>query len=188
MALSYLLRMKLPYLSVALSLVTLTAAGASDSIEQSLEIVATAAKVTITENDGGRRAIRLPEVRYTFQLLHRCANGYTPSSLVLTVADSQRSFSVEDLAASDGVVRADLAIPAGQIAPAIVNGFCATGSDELANRDLGRALTLAAMMSASASLRCGNKAEQRIIYSAAPLDVVLVCAAPGDGTASNGDE
>ena len=172
----------------ALSLMTLTTAAVGDSLEHSLEIVATAAKATISEDDGGRRPIRLPTVRYSFQLLHRCARSYTPSSLILTVADSRRSFSAEDLAASDGVLRTYLDVPAEQIAPAIVNGFCSTGSDPIAGGSDRPVLTLASMMSATASLRCGNEADQRITYSAAPLDVVLVCDRPGTSADGPGDD
>jgi hypothetical protein len=161
----------------------MTAASAGDSAAHELEIVATAGKATITASGDGRRVIRLPSISYSFQLLHDCGTVHEPRSLSLTVADSHLNFGAEAMAVRDGVVHASLEVPAAQIAPVAVNGFCAAGE----GRGHAQALTIASIMSASASLRCADDVEQRVTYSAVPLDVVLVCEPPPEADRAAAD-
>lgn len=188
-AVSYLSSMIRAACIVAIGL-TPGIASADQSPEHRLEIVATAGRVQIAPGGNGRRAIQLPALRYEFQLLHRCAVASEPQSLSVTVADSHVRFPADALDADRGVVRASLSIPASQIPPVVVNAFCEQGQAE---PDDGQpTLTLASIMSVSASLRCGSALGDQVTFSAAPLDVVLVCdaeaaASAGEGRASGAD-
>lgn len=141
-----------------------------------LQIIPTAATAAIVPGSPGRRAIELPDLTYTFQLRHRCRDPFEPSSLSLTVLDSHRFF---DPAATDGrisVHRSTLRLGRGQIAPVAVEGFCSAGERGVAGDE--RPLTVASALTAAASLRCANGESQEVVYTTAPLDVVLVCERP----------
>ena len=136
----------------------------------SLEISAVAPTVTIAPRSRRNNLIRLPALEYVFEVSAECAEPFDAGSLSLTVADSRRSLDAEELAQT-GAVR--LTVPANQLAPVPVSGFC-VGPEER-DDDGAATLTLRSALSASASLLCVSDTERKMTYASAGLDVVLVC-------------
>lgn len=144
---------------------------ANDADANSFAIIASAATAPIVAGSSGRRTLRLPGLDFRFQFRLACRGAAQPLSLGVTIADTHRSLGAEELVSDVGVARTTIRIPSGQIAPVAIEGFCATDnvSSEI------RPLTLPALLSASASLRCGDDEHSSMQYASVPLDVVLVC-------------
>lgn len=151
-------------------------AGFAQSAAERLDVIASAATAPVEASRAGRRAIRLPALTYRFQLRHACAVPARPMSLSLAVADSRQTIAGDDLAAANGIARLRLELPAGQIAPVAVDDFCVANAPR---ERRAAALTLPALLSASASLRCVDDARVTVTWATVPLDVVLVCRGPG---------
>lgn len=144
---------------------------ADDADDKGFAIIASAATAQIAAGPTGRRTLRLPALDFRFQFRLACPGATQPLSLGVTIADTHRSLGAEDLESEVGVAQTTIRIPSGQIAPVAVEGFCAAG--DVPND--ARPLTLPALLSASASLRCGADETSFMQYSSVPLDVVLVC-------------
>ena len=147
---------------------------ADDADDKGFAIIASAATAQIAAGPTGRRTLRLPALNFRFQFQLACRGATQPLSLGVTIADTHRSLGTEALVSDVGVARTTIRIPSGQIAPVSIEGFCAAdnGSSE------ARPLTLPALLSASASLRCGDDEHSSMQYASVPLDVVLVCEPP----------
>lgn len=146
--------------------------------EQALDIVASAATAKIHPAGTGRRTASIGALSFRFQLRYACPAETEPDSVALTVADSHQRIGGDELDGS--AARIELELPAAQTAPVPVIDFC------IADAESSPPLTLAAMLTASASLRCVGEEFQQTIYRAAPLDVVLVCAQDADEAAEDG--
>ncbi len=162
-------------LSIASGLGSSAAAESVDT--EDLTIIASAATVRVSAGTSGRRTLRLPGLDFRFQFRFACPGAAIPQSLSMTIADTHRNLGADQLTAATNVAHAVVRIPAGQIAPVAVEGFCA--ADAPAADTL--TLTLASLLSASASLRCGDDDNTSIRYGSVPLDVVLVCDPPDQG-------
>ena len=169
----------------------LTSAGlasAEPDAVHSLYLSATAPTVTVAPRPEGRNSLRMPELEYAFELEPRCAGPFTPRSLSLMIADSRRALTEGELADPETLGDVRLTVPAGQIAPIPLQGFCVSGP-ELAGTDDGTEsrLVLPATFSVQASLLCASDGEQAITYTSAVLDVTLVCAPDDPAGAVTGD-
>ena len=123
----------------------------------------------------GRNFMRLPSLGYKFEMEARCAAGLAPKAMSLSIADTRKSLAAEDISA-ESITSITLRIPAPQIGPVAVNGFC-IDTEELNERE---SLTLLSVLSLQASLLCANDADSRMIYASKSLDVTLLCAIPQD--------
>ena len=156
-------------LSIASGLVSSVAAESLDS--DGLAIIASAATARVSAGAGGRRALRLPGLDFRFQFRFACPGTSSPQSLSMTIADTHQSLGADELTAETNVAHARVRIPASQIAPVAIEAFCATEAPSANSSPL----TLPSLLSASASLRCGDDEDSSIRYDSVPLDVVLVC-------------
>ncbi len=150
-----------------------SSAAAENTDTEGLAIIATAATAHVPAGTSGRRTLRLPGLDFRFQFRIACPGTAGPQSLSMTIADTHRNFGADELAAETNVAHAHVRIPGNQIAPVAVDGFCASDAPS-ANV---QTLTLPSLLSASASLRCGDDENSSIRYASVPLDVVLVCDA-----------
>ena len=151
----------------------------------SLEVGAAAAIVTISESGNDRASLRLPALEFVFRIQPACAAPFRAGSISLTVADSRRTLNAEQLQDETAASELRLTVPASQIAPVPVSGFCSAepNPDDDANdshAQRGESLTLPATLSANASLLCVTESEQQIVYTTAPLDVTLICGPDGE--------
>ena len=172
-------------------LATAPAAAAADDApaRHELQIIPTAATAAILPGSPGRRAVELPDLSYAFQLRHDCRAPFEPLSLSLTVLDSHRFFDPAAAGGGHSVLRSSLRLGRGQIAPVAVEGFCSVDGQSVAGAE--RPLTVASVLTAAASLRCASGESQEVVYTTAPLDVVLVCERPpppDDGAAATDDD
>jgi hypothetical protein len=163
-------------------------ATASVQVEDSLSIGADAPVVPLSPRAPGRHTLRLPALEFRFAIQVRCAADRSPESLSLSVADTRKSFAADEIVAN-GSTEFKLRIPAGQIAPLVIEGFCVArddGSHER-NSDSRDRLTIPAALSAQASLLCASDGERAMTYVSRPLDVALVCEAATADEDSGGD-
>ena len=72
-------------------------------------------------------------------------------------------------------VEVSINVPAAQIAPVAVEGFCTTGDDGEQQGTVARSLTIPSVLSAQAALTCADDESTEITYASASLDVLLRC-------------
>ena len=171
-------------------------AAADDAGSDRLELAAEPPVVTVSATAPGRRFVDLPALEYRFAVQAACTGSRTPRSLSISVADSRVALAgaaLDEQAAGELV----LTVPARQLAPIAVDDFCVAGpaASEVMPAGVERAsasasasaaprlLTVPAVVSAQASLVCGDEAGSHISYVTKPLAVTLSCAA-GDGRAT----
>jgi hypothetical protein len=164
-------------------------ASAGGTGPHTLTVTAETPAVTVGAQPSDRHFFNLPSLEYVFQLEARCAHGWSPESLSLSVADRHASLGSAQLHETpDQQIR--LQIPAKQIAPVVLRDFCvidrtAEGSEidallhDKPPADALPVTTVIAALSAHASLRCSSGGEQKTVYVSQPLDVTLACDAPG---------
>ena len=155
-------------------LLAITAAGPAAS-KDTLSVVADAPLVSLTPRNPGRNFVRLPTLEYIFEIQTHCSDNRSPESLSLNVADTRKSLPAGQII-SDGPTEIRLRIPASQIAPLVIEGFCVVQPEEIGDRTTAPAqITIPAALSAQASLLCEGVEDQAMIYVSRSLDVSLVC-------------
>lgn len=154
--------------------------------KDTLTVAADAPTVTLTPRNPGRSFVRLPTLEYRFEIGAECSDERLPGSLSLNVADTRKSLPADKIV-SDGPTEVSLRIPAGQIAPLVIEDFCVTQAEEDGN-GIGEApsnLTIPAALSAQASLLCEGDEDRAMTYVSRPLDVLLVCERTPEGESSD---
>ena len=160
------------HLNIAL-LLTSVAAGLSwaDS-PSSLDLIVEPAAVTIEPPPEGRKLVSLPELEYRLSVVARCPDGHQPASLSVGIADTRKTLLQDALADPDPIV-VEMTIPARQVAPIPVDGFCLSEQkQEMLVRDA---------VTAHLSLRCASDAGDAITYASQALAVTVRCAAGDQG-------
>ena len=123
----------------------------------------------------GRNFMRLPSLGYKFEMEARCAAGLAPKAMSLSIADTRKSVTAEDISA-ESITSITLRIPAPQIGPVAVSGFCIDAEES----NEKESLTLSSVLSLQASLLCASDADSRMIYASKSLDVTLLCTISQD--------
>jgi len=134
------------------------------------------AVASITPHSGSRKLIRLPELEFPLRISVQCAAGRTPESISISVADTHRNFSGEDLPVS-ATLETSVRISPRQIAPIAMRDFCVAASESRPSLLVTTALT------AQISLRCVKNGQRSIAFQSKALDVMLNCET-SDATAS----
>lgn len=173
----------------SLALVILRVSFAADETAgestHAFEITASVPVVAITPQPTDRHFLNLPTLEYRFQVEPRCEAGWQPKSFSLNVADSRVSLTGTEL--NDREDEILVRIPARQIAPVPIAGFCLIAqagegsirpTEQREKPDPQRELDLGGALSAHASLVCGKDDARDITYLARPLDVLLSCEEP----------
>jgi hypothetical protein len=133
-----------------------------------LRVHAEPAVAILTLQQDGRELVRLPDIEFRLGIAMHCADGGQPGSLSVTVADTQTTVRAEEL---DGSRTVDVAIriPASQLAPLALHGFCTDPASE------GESKLLRSALAAQASLRCVRGENQSIVFAAEALDIRVDC-------------
>lgn len=132
-----------------------------------LKVDADAPVVEINARTAGRNFMRLPSLNYRFDLATKCPIDLEPKSISLSVADTRKSLAEADFTGNQAI-SVPMTIPASQIGPVAVDGFCvADAGDET--------LRIPAVLSVQASLLCANDEKSQMIYASTSLDVTLSC-------------
>ena len=150
--------------------------------KDTLSVRADAPVVSLLLRDPGRNFLRLPALEYRFEVQTHCTASRSPGSLSLNVADTRKWLAGNDIVA-DGPTEIRLRIPADQIAPLVIKGFCVTQDEGDGDgiSDPPMQITIPAALSAQASLLCEGEEDKVMTYVSRPLDVSLVCeTAPGE--------
>jgi hypothetical protein len=115
----------------------------------------------------------LPELEFPLHISAHCGAGRAPESISVSIADSNKTLSGEDLGAEDLAVSVSLdtsvRIASRQIAPLAIHEYCITGNETQ------QPLLVTTALTAQVSLRCVKEDERTIIFRAQALDVVLNC-------------
>ncbi len=158
-----------------LFLVIATAPGLA-AAKDFLSVAADAPAVNLAPRSPGRNFVRLPTLEYQFQIHTQCADNRSPESLSLNVADTRKSLQADEIV-GDGPTEFSLRIPASQIAPLVVEGFCVVPPEEDGDgiSDASTQITIPAALSAQASLLCAGEEDKAMTYVSRTLDVSLVC-------------
>ena len=153
---------------------------AESAADNRLRLDADTPKINIEKGSTKRNFLRLPTVTFAFRIDAACIETLQPVSLLLSVADTRKSLRSDEI---NGNTKTEVAlkIPASQIAPVAIQGFCEDNSPR-ENQDGRRQpqqnlqeITITAALSAQASLRCANETDEQTVYTSVPLDVILVC-------------
>lgn len=179
-------------------LLVVRAAAADGVASDRLELAVEPPVIVVPATAPGRRFIDLPALEYRFEVQAACTGSRTPRSLSINVADSRVALSGAALDERAGAELV-LSVPARQLAPIAVDDFCVTAPDGTAAGDEAasslatafappRLLTVPDVVSAQASLVCGDEEGSDISYVTKPLAVTLACAAPGGSGAEAAGE
>lgn len=133
--------------------------------------------VTVGPWAAGRTLVSLPTLEFNFRLEPLCADGWQPRSLSLSVADSRLTLAPTGAPGASDTLEASLTVPAAQLAPLPVAGFCESPTEGGEPQSGVAELTIDAAVSAQASLLCSNGDAERLTFVARPLAVTLVCGA-----------
>ena len=159
------------------------AAAGADSHAPRLELSADTPEIAIGPRPPGRGFLDLPDLEYRFTLRPSCPAGWQASQLSLAIADTRTTL---EPAPGNALLAAALTVPAGQLAPLPVSGFCAADEeDDAAAAD--EALTIEAALSAHASLLCVSEDDARRTFAAMPLGLRLLCQREEPASAGPGD-
>jgi hypothetical protein len=126
------------------------------------------AVAVLTVQQGGRNLVSLPDIEFRLGISTHCADAGRPESLSITIADTQKTLRSEELQAASTIDVA-IAVPASQIAPLALPGFCIDPASE------GESVSITAILAAQASLRCSRADSQSIVFAAEPLDIRVDC-------------
>lgn len=126
------------------------------------------AVASITPHPGSRKLIRLPELEFPLRISAQCAAGRMPESISVSVADTHRTFSGEDLPVS-AILETSVRISPRQIAPIAMRDFCVSANESRPS------LLVATALTAQISLRCVKDDERSIAFRAEALDILLSC-------------
>lgn len=140
-----------------------------------LSVEAAPAVAAIQPLPDQRSLARLPALEFEFGILASCGPGQAATSVSISVADTRKTFAGEQVR-GDSPITAAIRLPARQLAPVAVDGFCnqtsaEAGADQVLIRDV---------VTAHVSLRCAGEAGESISYASKSLDVTLVCDVPLD--------
>jgi hypothetical protein len=142
-----------------------------------LEVSASTPEVTISTRPAGRNFIHLPALEYHFQVAARCHVAMNPTSVSLSIADTRVTVPA-DVLATGSALQLSVSIPATQIGPVAVAGFCVNDAAK-AIPGARSTVRIAAVLSAQAAMLCIDETSNHITYVSEPLDIILHCESAG---------
>ena len=149
------------------------AAGAALPVAASdLTVAADTPAVTVSTRPARRNFMQLPALQFRFRIQAVCDAGQSADTVSLSIADTRVSLPGERLVEQSNEVT--VTIPAGQIPPVRIEGFCAADPGETPDDDSVR---IPSVLSAQSSLLCVGDAGGNMTYASTPLDVLVVCQA-----------
>ena len=134
-----------------------------------LGIEAQPAVAQIRPLDQGRRLVQLPALEYQLDIDTHCGGNAEAQSVSISVNDTQMTLNGDHLAGEP----VGFTIPARQVSPVAIDGFCAT--DDQGSQQ--GALLIRDTVTVHLSLRCKSDEQEWITYASRGLDVTLQCDA-----------
>lgn len=140
-----------------------------------LEIRADTPPVPLAPVPAGRYFLQLPALEYKFVVESSCGVELEPATISLSVADTRVSMSL-DKAPAAAPLEIAMKIPAAQIGPIVIDGFCVRDGDEPgAEGAVEMSRRIPGVLSVQASLLCAADTASEMTYVSGPLDVMLNC-------------
>ena len=143
------------------------------SLAGDLEVSANTPDIEVSTRPAGRNFMRLPALRYDMVLTTACPALFSARAVSLSIADTRIALDADRLNESSRV-EVSISVPAAQIAPVAVEGFCTDDDGEQAST-VARSLKIPSVLSAQAALTCADEETTEITYASAALDVILRC-------------
>lgn len=155
-----------------------------NSLTHSLILTASTPRIEISRRSATRNYLRLPSLEYAFQFTARCAGSFSPQSMSLSIADSRKSLSGEQLENMTAGAELIMTVPAKQLAPLAIENFCVMPANDTDAMTLSsnETITVPAAFSAQASLLCVDEDQQEMIYASNSLGITLICDSGGEAT------
>ena len=138
-----------------------------------LEVSADTPEIEVSTRPAGRNFMQLPALRYDMVLTTNCPAQFAARAVSLSIADTRIALDADRLNQGSRV-EVSISVPAAQIAPVAVEGFCTADEGEQAST-VARSLKIPSVLSAQAALTCADDQATEITYASAALDVVLRC-------------
>ncbi|MEQ8208175.1 MAG: hypothetical protein RIA65_18520, partial [Woeseia sp.] len=136
----------------------------AETPSHALTISADTPVVKVAAREPGRGFLALPKLDYSFSLQPACADNWVAGGLSLSIADSRLNIDPASLGQSLSSLDAQLSVPANQLAPLPLSGFCeatALPEESEVGSETGRSITAAdqrltvtGALSAHAALLC----------------------------------
>jgi hypothetical protein len=144
-----------------------TGISASDGV---LTVRASEAIVEIQPGDALRNQLALPALDVTLLATFNCQNGNKAASLTVSISDTYQYYG-PDLLGDAASFEATFNVPANQLAPVSVPGFCVLGQPAG-----NRSMLLPGIATAQASLRCGgDDGTASVHFHSVSVPVTLYC-------------
>ncbi|MEJ2129048.1 MAG: hypothetical protein P8X81_09390 [Woeseiaceae bacterium] len=118
----------------------------------------------------GRRLVHLPALEYQLNLDTHCGESAFVQSVSISVNDTQITLNSDHVANVAGEP-VGFTIPARQVAPVAIDGFCVEEDSD--SQQAG--LLIRDTVTVHLSLRCKNETREWITYASRGLDVTLLC-------------
>lgn len=179
-------------------LLTQTSIAADQTQLPSLLVSSSTPEVEIASLAEGRQALALPGISFVITVQPHCQDEWKPRQLSIGIADTRQTITADRL--QEGTpLEIELVIPAKQIAPVVLEGFCTTteattdvvtdatteASTEPEEPASVSTLQIKSLMSAQGSLRCAaDDGRESVTYAGHLLDILLVCS----NTLENADD
>ena len=128
----------------------------------------------------GRRLLRLPDLDFEFGIDASCGPDHAVASVSISIADTRMTLSGAEFQ-DDAFANATIGLPARQISPIAVDGFCPEAQTESSSLLIHDAVT------AQVSLRCASAERESITYTSQSLDVTVVCDTSPEAQGSEPD-
>lgn len=160
------------YLSAAI--VIIAAAGfPATATASDLTVDADTPAVTVSTRPGRRNFMQLPALQFRFRVDAQCDAGASADRFSLSIADTRISLPRERLVERWNEVT--VTIPADQIPPVRIEGFCTVEPGEAPG---DQPIRIPSVLSAQSSLLCVSDTGGDMIYTSTSLDVLVHCQAP----------
>jgi len=118
----------------------------------------------------GRRLVQLPSLEYQLAIDTHCGESAVAQSVSISVNDTQVMLDGDHAASAAGEA-VGFTIPASQVAPVAVDGFCM--AEDPGSQQSG--LLIRGTVTVHLSLRCKSESQEWITYASRGLDVTLLC-------------
>jgi hypothetical protein len=159
------------YLSAMLAA---TAAGCPATVAAGeLSVHADTPAVTVSTRPARRNFMQLPALEFRFRIEAACDAGESADRFSLSIADTRISLPKERLRERWNEVT--VTIPAGQIPPVRIEGFCIA---EAGGTPGDEPVRIPSVLSAQSSLLCVSDTGSDMTYASTSLDVLVHCQSP----------
>ena len=155
---------------------TLSAALAMGAVADSgahLGVAAQPAVAQIRPLSEGRKLVRLPALEYQLDIDTDCGGNAVAESVSISVNDTRMTLD-GDHAANTAGEPVNFTVPARQVSPVAIDGFCMMENPGSQQGDL----LIRDTVTVHLSLRCKGGEQEWITYASRGLDVTLRCDAP----------